>query len=236
MYMMKKIVSYGISALMIINAIHSSAYAVSAAMLKFDPTASSTTVGGTVSPKVNVSSGDVQIAGTDIYILFDPAYLEPQTVAGGTHFPIVTNNFTTGKVYVSAVVDNSSQYKVGEGTVATVTFKALKEGTTTLTYYCDLTKNDTSKIVKNDINASNVIECGANGTHTVTIGTGGGGTTTNPTGTPGTGTSTGGTTYSSTQNVQQLPQSGVYENVVAFALPGIGLIILGAAMRLFLRI
>lgn len=234
MYTMKKLFSYGIVAMVLLLVANNSALAVSAAILKFDPTASSTTVGGTVTPKVNVSSGDVQIAGTDIYILYDPAFLEPQSVTAGTHFPIVTNNITSGKVYISAVVDNSSQYKTGEGTAANVTFKALKEGTTTLTYYCDLTKNDTSKIVKNDINATNVIECAGNGTHTVTIGNG---TTSgvNPTAIPGTTTS-GGTTYTSTQNVNQLPQSGVYENVVMFAVPGLILFALGAAARLYLRI
>lgn len=230
---MRKIISFSVSVMVMLTIANMSAYAASAATLKFDPTSSSTTVGGSISPKVNVSSGDVQIAGTDIYILYDPAYLEPQTVTPGDHFPIVTNNFNSGKVYVSAVVDNSSQYKVGEGTVATVTFKALKNGTTTLTYYCDLTKNDTSKIVKNDINATNVIECASNGIHTVTIGSGG--TTTNPTTVPGTTTS-GGTTYTSTQNVQQLPASGVYENVMIFALPGLGLLLFGTAMRFFLRV
>lgn len=214
------------------------AQAAEAATLKFDPTSSAISVGGSATPKVTISSGDVQIAGSDIYIVYDPAYLEPQTVTAGDHFPIVTNNVTPGKVYISAVVDNSSQYKTGDGTIATVSFKGLKNGTTTLTYYCDLTKNDTSKIVKNDINATNVIECGTLGTHTITIGDGGGTITPGGTngGTNSGGTTTGGTTYSSTQNIQQLPQSGVYENVVGFALPGVALLVFGLAMRLLLRV
>ncbi len=242
---MRKIIQKITAFALISMLLQTTTFAVSAATLKFDPTSSSTTVGGSVTPKINVSSGDVQIAGTDIYVIYDPAFLEPQTVTPGTHFPIVTNNFSGGKVYVSAVVDNSSQYKVGEGTVATVTFKALKEGSTTLTYYCDTSKSDTSKIVKNDINATNVIECNANGTHAITISQTGStvSATPTPTGTTYTTTTTGaqdsttkgGTVYTTTQTVQQLPQSGIYENVLMFALPGMVLLTLGTAMRLFSR-
>lgn len=239
MYMMKRLGRITISLLSLFYFAHVTAMAVSAASVTFDPTTSSTSVNGTVSPKINVDSGTDQIAGTDVYVIYDPAFVEPQTVTAGTHFPIVTNqpfSSTPAKVAISAVVDNSSQYKTGTGHVATVTFKALKEGTTTLTFYCDTTKSDTSKIVKNDLNATNLIECSKLNTHTITIGTGGS-TGITPTGTTSgsTTTTTGGTTYTSTQNVQTLPQSGVYENVVRFAIPGAVFLLLGSAMRFFFR-
>ncbi len=209
-------------------------YAVSAyaAVLKYNPLTTTTGVGNTISVEVKVDSTADQIAGTGAVVIFDSSFLEFQSVSAGTHFPIVTNTMAGGKLEITAVVDNSSQYKTGEGTVATVTFKALKAGTTTLTYYCDLTKNDTSKIAKNDINATNIIECSANGTHTVTIGATGTGTGGTGTGTTG-GTSGGtGTTYSPSQ----LPQSGAYDNVFKFAIPGVILLVFGAAMRMFVRV
>ncbi|MFA9289373.1 MAG: cohesin domain-containing protein [Weeksellaceae bacterium] len=196
------------------------AQAVSAASLQFNPASSSVADEESFTVEVQVNPGTAQIAGTDIYLLYDPAFLELQTITAGSYFPLVNNIPSSGRVYISGVVANQGEFKTGVGTVASVSFKALQTGSTTLRYDCDLTKTDTSKIVQNDINATNIIDCATNSTHAVTIGAAG-------TGTGGTGTGgTGGTGSGS-----ELPQSGVTETMVTFATTGGLLLVVGLMIR-----
>lgn len=202
---------------------------VQAAVLLLNPTTAQVQAGQTFTIEVNVDAKTDTIAGVEAYVVYDATLIEPQSVSAGTFFPIVTNNITTGKVNITGVVENSSQYKSGTGTIASITFRGIKNGTGVLRFDCDLARSDASKIVKNDLNATNLIECGALGTTAYTIGgssTGGlpatGGTTTN-TGTTGT-TGTNG----------QLMKSGVFENVINISLPALFLVSLGVILKLIL--
>ncbi|OGK38430.1 hypothetical protein A3F03_02650 [Candidatus Roizmanbacteria bacterium RIFCSPHIGHO2_12_FULL_41_11] len=190
---------------------------VQAAVLQFDPVSSNAAVAGTFDVKINVDAKTDSIAGSDIYIIYDPTLVEPQAVNYGTFFPIASNNITSGKIYISAVVEDSTQYKTGSGTVATVTFKGLQVGSGTLRFDCDLTRSDASKIVKNDLNATNVIECGSLGTFSITVG--------------GAAGSTALTSSSNTTTSSNLPQSGVIENVLRFSLPAILLLSVGLILK-----
>lgn len=212
---------------------------VEAAILKFEPTASTASVNGTFDVNVNVDARNDQIAGTDIQILYDPTLIEPTAVIEGTYFPVVTNTITSGKVTIAAVIDSTGSYKTASGTVATITFKGLKLGTGTIRFDCDLTRSDSSKIIKNDINATNVIECSALNTNSVTIANLGGGVDSDGDGIPdnqqsvngtgnGSGTSTGGNS--------QLLQSGIYENVLMLSIPGLSLLAFGLMLKLFLKV
>lgn len=185
---------------------------VSAAGITFDPTTVTTTANGQFQMKINVNAGSEQITGTDAYVTFDAASLRADSVAAGSFFPTVTNNITSGRVYIAGLVDDPATSKTGSGLLATISFTALKDGTATLSIDCT-----NSKVVKNDINATNVIVCSENGTSTVTIGTGSSG-----------GTNTGGDADQPTA----LPQSGIFNNVVKWAVPGTVLVILGIVMRL----
>jgi len=193
---------------------------VHAATLNFDPTTSTPAVDATFSVAVTIDAGTDKIAGTGIYIDYDKALLSVQSVTNGDYFPLVGNTPKEGRLYISGVVANQGEFKTGTGTVATVIFKALAAGTTELVFDCDLTKTETSKIVQNDINASNIIDCSGNGKHTTTI-AGGGSVTPTSSGTGGTGT---------------LPKSGILDNAITYSTIGVVLLVAGVAMKLLLHV
>lgn len=194
---------------------------VQAASLNFDKTTVSVANGGTFQIAVTVDPGADSIISTDAYVSFDSTLLKATTVTAGTLFETVSHDESTaGKVYIAGLVKDASSAVTAAGTVATITFQALKDGTGTLSFDCN-----TSKIIKNDINASNVISCSQNGTAAVTIGS-----------CSQNGTTTGDcrSNQPTSSTPTQLPQSGIFENVVKFAFPGSILLILGSVLRLIL--
>lgn len=192
--------------------------------MNFDQTSVEVAADETFQLQVNVDAGSEEINSVDAYVIFDSTKLEAQSVSNGDFFPTVFNDITSGKAYVAGMVDDPATSKTGSGTIATITFKALASGTDTLTFECDTSSSDTSKIVKNDIDATNIIVCSENGSTSVNItgGTTGGGTTN------GAGTTGGGTTPST------LPQSGILDNIVKYAVPGMILLMLGGIFKFLL--
>lgn len=229
---------------------------VRAAALRFDKTTNSVTNGNTFDVQVTIDPGSEQVTSTDAWIVYDKNILTVVSVKDGTYFPTVLNDTTTaGKVYVAGLVNDPTEFKSGVGTVATITFRAAANGNATLSYLCDPNATETSKIIKNDINSTNIIECGANGTQVVTVSSGGGGGTT-PTTAPGQPTSTPFPTTVATITMtptpttflpsptistlsaspSALPQSGVIENILSIALPGILLMTIGSVLKIMLKI
>lgn len=179
-----------------------------AGFFKFDKTTVSVASGGTFQIAVTVDPGSDALNSVDAYVIFDATVLKATAVTAGSLFPTVSNDISTvGKVYIAGMVNDPASSISTTGTLATITFQALKDGSVSLSFDCNI-----SKIIKNDINASNVISCSQNGTAAVTIGSG------QPTSPPPT----------------QLPQSGVFDNVVKFAIPGLLLFLVGGAFRLLL--
>ena len=180
-----------------------------AGFMKFDNTTATVSTGSTFQIAVIVDPGSDSINATDIYVTYDSALLKATAVSAGSLFPTVSNDIaTSGRVYIAGMVNDPASSVSTSGTVATITFEGLKDGSATLSFDCNL-----SKIVKNDINATNVINCSQNGTSSVTVGAGGA----NPTAAPTT-----------------LPESGILDNLVKFAIPGIILLLLGSALRFVL--
>lgn len=192
-----------------------------AATLDFNPDSTTVAVDDSFSVAIDIDAGTDQVAGTDIYINYDKDLFTLQSVSGGSYFPLVNNIPTTGRVYISGVVANGGEYKTSTGTVATVVFKAIAAGESELEFDCDLSKTDTSKIVKNDINVSNIINCSSIKTHKVTV-TNADGTTTS--------TTSGGTTST------KLPASGVLDGVYQYVTIGGILLLLGIVIKFGLRI
>lgn len=228
--------------------------AAEAASLQFDPATVSTTNGSTFEVKVNVNAGSEQVTTIDAYVSFDSSLLEASSVKNGTFFPTVYSDTSkTGKVYVAGIVDDPATSKTGTGTVATVVFKAKKDGSGTLTFDCTQGSSTDSNISKNDANATDVIECSANGRSTITVGSGGssptntptpttaggGGTAATATPTPTraagtTGGTTGGGTTARPTAPASLPQSGITENIPLYSTVGILMVLVGVGVRLLL--
>ncbi len=190
-------------------------FSAQAASLNFDKSTATAANGATFQISVTVDPGSDALNSTDVYVTYDATLLKATAVSAGAMFPIVQNDISTaGKVYIAGMVSDPASSVSTAGTLATITFQGLKEGTGTLSFNCD-----TSFIIKNDINASNVIACSQNGTSAVTVGSGG---------------STNGTTAPTSAPISELPQTGIFDNVIKFALPGGILLILGSVLRLVL--
>ena len=217
--------SFIFSLLLVLSLYFFSAQSSFAALLKFDKTTVSSSVNQTFTMDVTVDAGTDQVTSSDIWVIYDPAYLTASSVTSGTYFPAVTNNITSGKVSITGLIVDPGTYKTGVGVVATITFKSLKNGTTNLTFDCRTDASNSSKVIKNDVNATNVIVCVSNIPATVTIGAAAASSsssvvTTYPTAVP---------TIAST-----LPNSGVAENIAKFAIPGLLLLIVGGMLRFIL--
>lgn len=192
---------------------------VEAAYFQFEPTSLTIKKGETINIKININAGSDNLHGADAYVLYESTYLKVESVTAGSYFPTVTRNVSAaGKVYIAGMVDNPASPVSGAGTLATIVFQALADGQVTLTIDCNL-----SKIVKDDINATNVMECSQNGQATVTVGTG-----------SSSSSNTSNTSSSSQPTPSVLPKSGIFDNVVRLAIPGMILLFLGAAVKLLL--
>lgn len=188
-----------------------------AAFLDFDQSTVLVDTGESFDIQVTIDAGSDQISSNDAYVIYDPTLLEAQSVTPGDYFPTVVNNITSGRLYVAGLVDDPATYKTGSGTVATISFKALADGTGTLTYDCQQGVYNSSKIIKNDLNATNIIDCSLNGKSTVTVGA---------------GVADGSNTNTATPSA--LPQSGLFENVSKIAVPGMILLMIGGVLRIIL--
>lgn len=184
---------------------------VKAASFNFDKTTVTVNSGESFQINVNLDPGSDKIYSADIYINYDAGLLKPTAVSAGSLFPTVSNDLSTsGKIYIAAMVNDPTAAISTSGTVATITFQALKDGSSSLSFDCNL-----SKIIKDDANASNVLNCSANNSSTITIGT-------------------TGPINNSSEIPTELPKTGILENVLKFAFPGIVFLILGGALRLVL--
>ena len=199
---------------------------VSAASLSFDKTTVNVNAGDTFQVAVTVDAGSDAITSVDAYILYNSSLLQASSVGTGSFFPTVLNDISTSRVYVAGLVDNPTDSKTGTGTVATLTFKALQSGTATLTYNCG-SGTESSQVIKNDINATNVISCSSNGTSTITIGAGSAVATATP---------AAGSTTTTSGGVTELPRTGILDNIIRFAVPGFILVLVGGALKLFLQL
>jgi len=197
---------------------------VEAAYLKFDQATATVANGALYQAQVILDAGTDQVTSTDIWVIYDATLLEAQLVTSGTFFPTVTNNITSGKIYIAGLIVDPGTYKTGSGTVATISFKALKNGTGTLTFDCRTDVSNSSKIIKNDVNATNIITCSQNGTQTVTVGA----STTVPTSTPAVLGAV------PTAVPTALPQSGIMDHFNNIMGPGLILFLFGVVLRLIL--
>ncbi len=201
---------------------------VGAASLDFDPNSTTVAPDGSFTVDVDLEAGTQQVASTDTYILYDEDYLEVSQVTAGSYFPLVQpNTEVKGRLYIAGTVTTQGDYKTGTGTVATVSFKALQEGSTTISFDCDNTATDKSKIVQNDTAATNIIQCATLQTHVVTI---------SSTATPSTNATASSGSTTTTTTAGSLPASGVYEDMVSYAITGSILLAAWVVLRVLLKI
>lgn len=197
---------------------------VYAAFLKFDQSSFTVTEGDSFDVQIIVNPGSDQITSVDAYVTYDESVLSADSVTDGTYFPTVLNDLSAGKAYVAGFVNSPSDFKTGTGTVATVTFSTLKQGSTDLVFDCNGQATVTSKVIKNDINSTNIITCSQNGTATITVNVAG-----------STGTAEEDPTPTPTKRVvTSLPASGSTETMMMVGFIGAVLVAVGGIAK-FIR-
>jgi len=212
-----------------------------AAFLEFDPTELRPKVGDTVNAKVNIDAEKDQVLSSDVRITYDPRLLQVVSISDGTYFSIAKKDFSKpGVIYIAGIIDTPGDFKVGKGTIATVSFKALAAGTGVLDFVCEdnVTATD-SNIAKNVLDVPDIIACEKNGPADVIIS---GSTTTATAPTPtaatsggGSGSGTSGSGGTSNQPAPStLPRSGVLDDVAKAAIPGAILFLIGISLRMLL--
>ena len=193
---------------------------VSAAYLKFDKTSLSVSKDQTFSVDTIVDAGTDQIVSTDIYVKFDPDVLSVEKITDGTFFDTVVSNKGSDNIYIAGMLNDIGNSKTGSGTVASITFKALKDTATTLSFICDPSLTKTSKIIKKE-GVTNIIECSKN--ESLKINSSSSESSSNPSPTPG-NTSSG-----------SLPKTGTLGNIIKIALPGLFLLIIGGISKIWIK-
>lgn len=139
---------------------------------QFVPITETNSVGGKVTLAILIHTLSEKTVGAEAQVRYDPTMLQVSNVTTADFYPSITTTDTAGILLARGSIEQPADFRSGSGRMATVEFTTLKQGSTTLTFFCDLAQFNSSKIIKNDINASNIINCAANNTYTVTIGTG----------------------------------------------------------------
>ncbi|MFQ5452030.1 MAG: cohesin domain-containing protein [Candidatus Paceibacterota bacterium] len=191
-----------------------------AAILLFDPSSVSSGVGESFDVKIMVDTQGDEILGVDALLEYDPQAVTVDSISDGDFLKVGKKDFATaGKVYVAGVVEDPGTSAQGTGVLATITFTGLIDSTHELRYVCDLGETNESNISKNDLDATDIINCADNGKATIVIG--GGGSDVTPA--PGGGSS-------------ELPRSGIIDSLLTFAMIGGVLMLLGIGAKTISKI
>ncbi len=136
----------------------------------FDPGATTAGVGQNFTVAINVDTFNNQTLSTDAYVQYDASAVQFVQLTNGDFYPSVRHSDQQGVLSIGGMVNTPASSSTGTGRLATVTFKALKEVVTRLSIVCGSGSTASSKIVKNDIDATNIIDCSANNQMSVKIG------------------------------------------------------------------
>lgn len=89
--------------------------------------------------QINIASEEREISAADFIVYFDPNFVKPTIIKEGDFFPnILTKKIEPEFIKIQAaatVKDNKFIFPKGKGTIATVSFKALKKTNRTLLYF-----------------------------------------------------------------------------------------------------
>ena len=93
---------------------------------------------------VNIDTGGNQVVGTELYINYDPAFLEPLSASKGSlmqQADVIGPEFdsSTGEVFYTLIIKPNDTPITGTGTIAQITFKPIKTGSTSLSLNQDKT-------------------------------------------------------------------------------------------------
>lgn len=200
---------------------------VNAATLNFDPSSIKVKEGETFDVDIVVNTADAEVYGVDALFQFDPNSVEATVVTPGTFLDVNHKEIKPeGKVYIVGLVNSPGEAVQGEDVLATVSFKAKKSSTSSLTYMCEINDTRESNVLEASTDSPDLLECGQNGKATIIVGDG---TAVAP---------TSATTKSSTTTTKtggsELPKTGVVDNMIMAVIVGGILFVIGLGARLLI--
>lgn len=119
---------------------------------------------------VNLNTGGEQTSGADSILLYEPEKLEAQGITTGSvysSYPIKSINSTAGKISISGIISDATSSFSGEGVFASIKFKALTSGTTTLRFDFEPGQPTDSNIAKKGTQGEDILNSVANATYTI---------------------------------------------------------------------
>lgn len=105
--------------------------------LSFVPSELKASIGTTFTVALQIDTAGQAASGVGAKIIFDPAYLQGVSIDQGTTFPnysTTTIDNTTGRMIISAITSSYYDTFTGVDTFASVTFKVIKNGPTTVKF------------------------------------------------------------------------------------------------------
>lgn len=171
-----------------------------AATLSLSPASGTHAAGATFEVKIQLDTTGTATSGTDAYLTFDPTVLQvvdantsatgvqilPGTLYTQTSYNDVQNG--EGKISFSGSKSGGSPGYTGSGTLATITFQATKEASSTPVNFNFTSGSTTDSNVISSADSSDVLTAVTNAAYTIT---GASGTDGSTTGTDGSGSGTG---------------------------------------------
>jgi len=185
--------------------------AFAAASLSFSPANQTVALNQNFTVNMELSTGGAETDGADLIIRYDGNKLQVVSANLGTLYAnkVVEDTSTSGKITLRGTSASDQSFN-GNGTVGTLVFKPISEGTANI--YFDFTSGSTTD-TNIAYHGTDVLGSVSNATYTINQ-TGVGGV--NPSASP------------------SIPVSGTVETTVALIGGGIGLVLLGILAKLFL--
>jgi hypothetical protein len=201
-----------------------------AATLSLDPASNSIPVNSTFDVKVLIDTQGEDTRGADVILKFNSSILSVVSIVEGTNgsnpfYPDLYQTVSPGEIYIAASVVETIDTRSGSGTIATISFKGISQGTSDVTFDCTPGKTSDTNISKDDKNNTDIVTCSAltNGRYTI-----------------GSGVTTPAPTQAYAPPVYKtptptIPRSGTAE--ITFGIAGLGMLLLlaGIGSKMILR-
>lgn len=131
------------------------------ASLSFETSQNTVSLGDSLDLAINIFGDQEPIASTDVWISYNPSLVQPILPAknSGLFESMEAKIVSPGKIYLYGLRRNADQSQTANGNIATITFKALQEGTAIFKFECETGGQNTSQIIKNNPELPNVINC-----------------------------------------------------------------------------
>ena len=145
------------------------------ASFSFDPIVITAEQGDILTVDILMYSGTDPVVSSDVWVSYNPDFLTPITegdydMKPGNFFQITdVKIFSPGKIYLYAINQSPTASDTTNGRLASVSFKAQKKGTTELRFDCMPFQKQTSQIIRQDPEFTNIINCASTRSHTSVI-------------------------------------------------------------------